>query len=103
MIKQIKAVINIDKAEGYILEETDDEVITKLVELEKYTITVYDKKNDRMQSEVIIPYEYLESNKDDLDSLVYWLIRGIHGIPLEFRTQKKAQVVSVNTEELAPS
>lgn len=81
----IKCYIDVEKCEGHITQDTDLEVITTTLSLKEYQVTVYSKVEERIIADEIISYEFTETNTGVLSPFVYWLMRGVHGIPQEYR------------------
>lgn len=67
------------------LYQNDEEVtITNSVHLSHVHISIYSKRNHRIEYEDTIEYT-LDDAAKKFSPIVYWLVKGLHGIPLEYR------------------
>lgn len=76
--------IDINDCSGLLTLEDESVIISYDVTLSNYKVTVYSKDKKEIVSQEIVEYDPTQS----IWPIVDWLIKGLHGIPHEYRLQK---------------
>jgi hypothetical protein len=90
------ANIDLNVCQGSLIQESENEVITTVVTLVKVTTSIYSRKQDKIISEQEVEYQYSGVSDGFFDPVIYWLVRGLHGIPLECRNEDTENISSDN-------